>query len=138
MISFRTATIAVMLVATPALATGAEPAVPGVMPATALVDSSVPGVAPAASASERRLTPEQIDKVLADAARRNHEIPVGSATVADAAPCPQQPHGEMGVEAGTGGYSAIYGATVIPLGCHAAAAIAFETGRATGGYRHRR
>ena len=107
MISFRTATIAVMLVATPALATAAEPAVPGVMPATTLADSSVPGVAPAASASERRLTPEQIDKVLADAARRNHEIPVGAATVADTAPCPQQPHGEMGVEAGTGGYSAI-------------------------------
>ena len=116
-----------------------EPAVPGVMPATAQPDRAPPGVMPAASASERRLTPEQIDKVLADAARRNKEIPVGTATLADEAPpCPTQPHGEVGVGVGTGGYSSVYGATVIPIGCNAAVAISIESSEFGGGRYRRR
>ena len=120
----------------------AEVAVPGVMPATQqadqsnLPDQAPPGVVPASSASERRLTPEQVDKVLADAARRNKEIPVkvGTASVADEQPCPTQPHGEMGVGVGTGGYSSVYGTTVIPIGCHSAVAISVESSQGNGYY----
>lgn len=108
------------------------------MSATEQPAVAVPGVASAASASERRLTPQQVDQVLADAARRNHEIPVGVASIADEQPCPQKPHGEMGVEAGTGGYGAMYGTAVVPLGCNAAAAISFETSQSNEHYRRRR
>lgn len=120
----------------------AEVAVPGVMPATNqqadpnLPDQAPPGVVPASSASERRLTPEQVDKVLVDAAKRNKEAPirVGTASVAEEQACPTQPHGEMGVGVGTGGYSSVYGTTVIPLGCHSAVAISVESSQGNGYY----
>lgn len=116
-----------------------EPAVPGVMPATGQPDQAPPGVVPASSASERRLTPQQVDKVLADAAKRDKEIPVRTATIADEAPpCPTRPHGEMGVGVGTGGYSSVYGTTVIPVGCRGAVAISIESSNfGSGRYRRR-
>ncbi|GAC1576613.1 MAG: hypothetical protein NVS3B5_08250 [Sphingomicrobium sp.] len=119
----------------------AEPAVPGVAPATAQSDVPVPGVMPAtanAPGSEVRLSPEQVRKVLNDASKGAKEVPVRKGAIADGRPCRTMPHGEMRMEAGTGGYGAMYGAAVVPLGCHASAAIAIETGTSNGHYSRRR
>lgn len=128
---------AIALLALPAIAEAQSANVPGVAPATEQPEQAVPGVAPASSPTERRLTPQQVDQVLAETARRNHEMPVGHAALADEHACPTKPHGEMGMEAGTGGYGAIYGAAVVPLGCRAAVAIAIESGT-SGGLHSRR
>lgn len=130
----RLAGLALVATSSLALAQIADAPVPGVMPATEQPEVPIPGVMPASSAAERRLTPQQVDAVLAESARRNHEIAVGTASLAVEQPCPTKPHGEMGVEAGTGGYSSIYGATTIPLGCHAAVSIAVGSSSADGRY----
>lgn len=119
----------------------AEPAVPGVASATAQTDVPVPGVMPATAnppGSVMRLSPEQVRKVLDDASKGAKEVPVRKGAIADERPCPTRPHGEMGMEAGTGGYGAMYGAAVVPIGCHASATIAIETGTSNGRYSRRR
>ena len=134
------AAIAASMVASAAFA---DPPVPGVAPATGQDGAVIPGVtpvyAPGTAPAEVRLTPEQVRQVLDDAARRRHEPAVGRATVADEEKaCPTKPHGEMGMEAGTGGYGAVYGTTVVPLGCNAAAAISIGSSTWNGGRYRRR
>ena len=119
----------------------AEPAIPGVAPATEQPEAAVPGVMPATSSapgSEVRLSPAQVRKVLDDASKGAKEVPVRKGRLAEERPCQTNPHGEMGVEAGSGGYGAMYGAAVVPLGCHASAAIAIGTGTSDGHFRRRR
>ena len=112
---------------------------------------NVPGVAPvtpqaanetsqSSTASERRLTPEQVDAILAKTGKRPADAAVGEGPatgITEARPCPTRPHGEMGVEMGSGGYSGTYGAAVVPLGCNAAVAISVGTSSSNGRYRRR-
>lgn len=77
--------------------------------------------APASSTDERRLSPEQVEAVLADAASKRaaaqSRAPVDAAiTDDDDLPTPPpQVHGEVGVAIGTGGYREAYGTAVYPL-----------------------
>ena len=82
--------------------------------------------APAAPASgpERRLSPQPIEAVLAEAAKKREaserqELPVGQAE-------PRQIHGEVGVSIGTGGHRGAFGTAVYPVGDDGAAAISFD------------
>lgn len=81
----------------------------------------VPGLAfaQASPTDERRLTPAQVEAVLADAAAKragsHRQIPVDAAPGEDSpAPAPQV-HGEVGFAVGTGGYREAYGTAVYPL-----------------------
>jgi hypothetical protein len=123
---------ALAFVAAPSLA-----AAPGVAPVTpqAANETSQPS-----NASERRLTPDQVDAILAKTGKRPADAAVGEGPatgITEARPCPTKPHGEMGVEMGSGGYSGTYGAAVVPLGCNAAVAISVGTSSSNGRYRRR-
>jgi hypothetical protein len=87
------------------------------VPAVAAAQSPAPS-----SADERRLTPEQIEKVLADAAAKRE----GSARP-QMEPDDQPPpiFGELGVTVGTGGYREGYGTVVYPFD-EGAAAFSFD------------
>lgn len=126
---------ALALIAAPSLAAAQN--VPGVAPVTpqAANETSQPS-----NASERRLTPEQVDAILAKTGKRPADAAVGEGPatgITEARPCPTKPHGEMGVEMGSGGYSGTYGAAVVPLGCNAAVAISVGTSSSNGRYRRR-
>ena len=131
---------ALAFVAAPSLAVAQN--VPGVAPVTpqAANETSQPS-----TASERRLTPEQVDAILAKTGKRPADAVVGESGagegpatgITEASPCPTKPHGEMGVEMGSGGYSGTYGAAVVPLGCNAAVAISVGTSSSNGRYRRR-
>ena len=126
---------ALAFVAAPSLAVAQN--VPGVAPVTpqAANETSQPS-----TASERRLTPEQVDAILAKTGKRPADAAVGEGPatgITEASPCPTKPHGEMGVEMGSGGYSGTYGAAVVPLGCNAAVAISVGTSSSDGRYRRR-
>ena len=126
---------ALAFVAAPSLAVAQN--VPGVAPVTpqAANETSQPS-----TASERRLTPEQVDAILAKTGKRPADAAVGEGPatgITEASRCPTRPHGEMGVEMGSGGYSGTYGAAVVPLGCSAAVAISVGTSSSTGRYRRR-
>lgn len=70
----------------------------------------------AATSSEHRLSPEQIEQVLADAARKR-EAGNGGVHAAPSAPEPAPPaiHGEVGVSMGTAGHRSMFGTAVIGL-----------------------
>ena len=126
---------ALAFVVAPSLAVAQN--VPGVAPVTpqAANETSQPS-----TASERRLTPEQVDAILAKTGKRPADAAVGEGPatgITEARPCPTKPHGEMGVEMGSGGYSGTYGAAVVPLGCNAAVAISVGTSSSNGRYRRR-
>ena len=126
---------ALAFVAVPSLAAAQN--VPGVAPVTpqAANETSQPS-----NASERRLTPDQVDAILAKTGKRPADAAVGEGPatgITEARPCPTKPHGEMGVEMGSGGYSGTYGAAVVPLGCNAAVAISVGTSSSNGRYRRR-
>ena len=127
------------VMAGPALA---APPVPGVAPATVPDGAVVPGVTPvypgSPSGSEVRLPPEEVRKILDAAAKGAKPIPVATGRIVEEAPCATAPHGEMGMEAGTGGYGAMYGAAVVPFGCHGSVAIAIGTGTGGRDFRRRR
>ena len=86
---------------------------------------------PASSTSdERRLTPQQVEAILAEAAAKR-EAAAGRPTLespdeeADA-PATPQVHGEVGFGIGTGGYREAYGTAIYPLGKEGVAAISFD------------
>lgn len=97
-------------------------------PAVAFAQAST---APSAT-DERRLTPEQIEAVLADAAakRAAAERPVPAdipATEESKAPPVIGPiHGEVGVSVGTGGYREVFGTAVYPMGQDGVAAFSLD------------
>lgn len=104
------------------------------LPALAMAQNA-PASAPVSSTDERRLTPEQVDAVLAESAakRKAAEQRVAAATAgndAAAAPAsapdpraraegdtgpPREVHGEFGMSVGTGGYREVYGTALYPL-----------------------
>jgi hypothetical protein len=93
------------------------------LPAPVVAQASVP--APT-SASERRLSPEQIEAVLAEAAKKREatRMEVGPERIEEA-PKPQV-HGEVGVTIGTGGYREAFGTAIYPLGDDGIAAISLD------------
>ena len=81
--------------------------------------------------SERRLSPEQVEAVLAEAAARNaaaeKQIPAENIVDEDAEPQAAPPvHGEVGFSVGTGGYREAFGTGIYPLGEDGVAAISLD------------
>ncbi len=102
----------------------------GILIAAIAIAAAQSAVDPASTTSEHRLTPEQIETVLAEAAaKRQASEQRASATmeVADLEPLPPpQMHGEFGISAGTGGYREIFGTGVYPMGTDGVAAFSFD------------
>src|SRR5688572_12735668 len=76
--------------------------------------------APSPTTDERRLSAEQVEAVLADAAAKRaasaKQVPSDIAIADDdAAPPAPQVHGEVGFAVGTGGYREAYGTAIYPL-----------------------
>jgi hypothetical protein len=84
---------------------------------------AAPDQAPSAMASEHRLSPEQIETILDDAARKR-ELAQSSD---EGLPPPIQ--GEIGFSIGTGGYRSAYGTAVVPLTGKGVAILSFGTDR---------
>ena len=85
----------------------------------------------APSTDERRLTPEQIEAVLAEAAAKRaaaeRQAPARDMAVDETAPPPPpQVHGQVGFSVGTGGYREIFGTGFYPLGDQGGAAISLD------------
>jgi hypothetical protein len=70
---------------------------------------AAPDQAASPVASERRLSPNQIEQVLDDAARKREQAPLSDESLSPAI------HGEVGFSVGTGGYRSAYGTAVVPL-----------------------
>jgi hypothetical protein len=85
---------------------------------------------PAPAGSERRLTPEQVEAVLAEAAAKreaSQKPPPGTVEIEDLEPLRAPPvHGEFGIGMGTGGYREIFGTGIIPMGMNGGAAFSFD------------
>ena len=85
---------------------------------------------PAPVSSERRLTPEQVEAVLAEAAAKREAAEKRSTTVIeipDLQPLPPpQLQGEFGIGLGTGGIREIYATGFTPIGDEGAAALTFD------------
>ena len=103
-----------------------------------LASAQVPA-APASPTDERRLTPEQVEAVLAEAAAKRHatetQLPEPVIDDADLPPI-RDVHGEVGVSIGTGGYREMFGTAVYPLGDDGVAAISLDL--VDWGHRHYR
>jgi hypothetical protein len=76
------------------------------LPGTAL---AAPDQAASPVASEHRLSPDQIEKVLDDAAQKREQAPLSDESL------PPPIHGEIGFSVGTGGSRSAYGTAVVPL-----------------------
>jgi len=93
------------------------------MPSPALAQASEPAPSPS---PEHRLSPEQIEAVLAEAAKKRESAEVRhDPDVAETAPKPQV-HGEVGFSVGTGGYREAFGTAIYPLGDDGIAAISMD------------
>ena len=93
------------------------------MAAPAMAQAGEPAPSPL---SERRLSPEQIEAVLAEAAKKREAAEVGlNSDGIEQAPKPQV-HGEVGVAVGTGGYREAFGTAIYPLGDDGIAAISLD------------
>jgi len=106
----------------------------------ALASAEVPA-APASTTDERRLTPEQVEAVLAEAASKRHaaetQAPVAEPVIDDAdLPPIRDVHGEVGVSFGSGGYREMFGTGIYPLGDDGVAAISLDL--VDWGHRHDR
>jgi hypothetical protein len=78
------------------------------------------------SPPEHRLSPDQIEAVLAEAARKR-EAAEQQLDPAAAGPAPGRPiHGEVGVGIGSAGYRELFGTGIYPLGDEGAAAISLD------------
>ncbi|HWI86962.1 MAG TPA: hypothetical protein VNT42_11655 [Sphingomonas sp.] len=77
---------------------------------------------PALAGTTIGLTPEQREAALEEGAARS------GTDIDGLGRSDRRVHGEMGVEIGTRGYRAIYGAAAIPLGNDAIAAFSFDAG----------
>lgn len=85
---------------------------------------------PAPSKAEHRLTPEQIEAVLAEAARKREgaegRVPA-TIEIPDLEPMRAPPvHGEFGISAGTGGYREIFGTGIYSMGQEGVGAFSFD------------
>lgn len=97
------------------------------LPAQAMAQAGAPTPTPTpAPASERRLSPEQIEAVLAEAAKKREAADVRRAPAADEQ-APRPPvQGEFGFSIGTGGYREVFGTGIYPLGNDGVAAISLD------------
>jgi len=98
---------------------------------TAIALAAAQGAAdPAPAGSERRLTPEQVEAVLAEAAAKreaSQRRPPGTIEIEDLEPMRPPPvHGEFGIGMGTGGYREIFGSSFVPMGRNGGAAFSFD------------
>ncbi|HXG80911.1 MAG TPA: hypothetical protein VNJ05_03835 [Sphingomicrobium sp.] len=86
------------------------------------------GPASASPSDERRLSPEQVEKILADAAAKWEQAarPSIENVDVDDRPTAPQMHGEFGFAIGTGGYREAYGTAIYPLGDDGFAAISLD------------
>lgn len=73
--------------------------------------------------SEHRLSPDQIETVLTDAARKRELAEPAEEKL------PPPIHGEIGFAIGTGGYRSAFGTAVVPLPGDGAAILSFGTDR---------
>ena len=75
---------------------------------------------PAPIPSEHRLTPQQVEQVLAEAAARRASAEKGTAPAVETDGEELEPlhpiYGEVGFSIGTGGYRSAYGSAVYPVG----------------------
>ena len=83
-----------------------------------------PALAAEPTASERRLSPQQIEAVLAEVAKKRAAAEAQADAVDRKAPRPIQ--GEAGVTIGTGGHREVFGSAVYPMGDDGAAAISLD------------
>ena len=81
-----------------------------------------------AAPSEIRLSQAEIDRVLADAARKRQARPQPVA----AAPPERKVHGEVGFEIGSDGYRSVYGTSALELPDGGFAILSFQTARGRG------
>lgn len=85
---------------------------------------------PAPTSGEHRLTPEQVEAVLAEAARKREASERRAPSMIDIPDLepmsPPQVHGEFGIGAGTGGYREIFGSSIVPMGTNGGAAFSFD------------
>ena len=93
------------------------------MPVPALGQTAAPA---SAAPSERRLPPDQIEAVLAEAAKKREAAERSLGPEAIEAPVKPQVHGEVGVAVGTGGYREVFGTAITPIGEDGAAAISLD------------
>ena len=78
------------------------------------------------TSSERRLSPQQIEAVLAEAAKKR-EAGQGKLEYDALGSAPKrQVHGEVGFSVGTGGYRGAFGTAIYPLGDDGVAAISMD------------
>jgi hypothetical protein len=83
------------------------------------------------STDERRLTPEQVDAILAEAEKKRAatepHVPAEIAAIEDSELLPPpQVHGEVGFSVGTGGYREVFGTGIYPLGQDGMAIISLD------------
>lgn len=74
------------------------------------------------SGTLHRLSPEEVQAVQETAARRN----ASAGEIYDRSVPDGRIHGEIGFEVGSGGYTSVFGTTVVPLGSDGFAAFSFE------------
>lgn len=92
-------------------------------PGQTLAQTAEPAPSPAA---ERRLSPQQIDAVLAEAAKKREAAEMRVEPGSDEqAPRPQV-QGEVGFAIGTGGYRQFFGTAIAPLGGDGMVAISLD------------
>ena len=77
-------------------------------------------------ASEHRLSPEQIEAVLTEAAKKRQAAEARDRAETLEGKSPRQIHGEVGVSIGTGGYREVLGTAIYPMEDGGAAAISFD------------
>lgn len=97
-------------------------------PGLALAQHAAPSTP---TTDERRLTPEQVEAILAEAAKKRaaaeRQVPPEIAAIEDPELLPPpQVHGEAGFTIGTGGYREVFGTGIYPLGQDGVAIISLD------------
>ena len=92
--------------------------------------------APALAADERRLSAAEVERIL-DQAALKREAPATQPIAKVSAPA-RPVEGEVGVAIGSGGYRAVFGTAIVPVGEEGVAIISFDTAESRRDYRRRR
>ena len=101
-----------------------------VLLAAAALTTTAAAAADSVTSTEHRLSPEEIEKVLDDAARKNQGVGAEAELPDAERGSPGTPiHGEVGFAIGTGGYRSAHGTAVIGLPGEGTAIIAMGTQR---------
>ena len=102
--------------------------VPGLIITAALLTPSLAQAQASqpATASERRLSPQQIEEVLSEAAKKREATAIQDGPQPIGPSAEPQVHGEVGFAIGTGGYREVFGSAIYPVGDGGAAAISLD------------